>query len=173
MHEYIRTAAYASLEAGADIFVNHGGLQRGMEVHDGKVILWGLPMLFLQNNQISRMPASSYAYWGLPPDSTVADLLEVRSKRATPTAEGPQAAPVYPLMPAALYSVEFDLSNRPRAVRVQPFALDPEAPRYRRDMPLWPEPDEAETMAKEIAALSVAYGSDVQVDKGTAVLTIN
>jgi poly-gamma-glutamate synthesis protein (capsule biosynthesis protein) len=172
VHEYIRTAAYAALDAGADIFVNTGGLQRGIEVYGGKVILWGLPMLFLQNNQISRMPSSSYAYWKLPPNSTVADLLEVRSARAQPRPDSPQQTMVYPLMPAALYSVVFDDANQAREVRIQPFALEPGAPRHRKDLPLWPGREEASAMVDDIIALSKPFGTQVVAEDGLAVATI-
>jgi poly-gamma-glutamate synthesis protein (capsule biosynthesis protein) len=172
VHDYITTAAHAALDAGADIWVNTGGLQRGVEIHDGRVILHGLPMLFLQNNQITRMPSSSYAYWGLPADSTVADMLEERSRRARPTADGPRQTPVYPLMPAALYSVVFDGDNRAREVRVQPFGLDRDAPRYRADLPVWPtEEDAAETVQRTIE-LSKHYGTTVDDEGGVAVVKI-
>jgi poly-gamma-glutamate synthesis protein (capsule biosynthesis protein) len=172
VHDYIRTAAYAAVDAGADIFVNTGGLQRGMEVYGGKVILWGLPMLYLQNNQISRLPSSSYAYWKLPPDSTVADLLEVRTSKAQPRPDGPQQAAVYPLMPAALYSVVFDDANQAREVRIQPFALDRDAPRYRKDLPLWPGDEEAAAMVDDIVALSKPFGTQVVAEDGVAVAKI-
>jgi poly-gamma-glutamate synthesis protein (capsule biosynthesis protein) len=173
VHEYIRTAAHAAIDAGADIWVNTGGLQRGVEIYDGKVIMWGLPMLYLQNNQISRMPSSSYAYWKLPPDSTVADLLEVRARKAEPTEDGPQSTAVYPLMPAALYEVVFDDENRAREVRIQPFALDPDAPRYRRDLPLWPSPAEAKAMVDEIVAQSQPFGTPIAAVDGVAVVRID
>jgi poly-gamma-glutamate capsule biosynthesis protein CapA/YwtB (metallophosphatase superfamily) len=172
VHEYIRTAAYAAVDAGADIFVNTGGLQRGIEIYNGKVVLWGLPMLYLQNNQISRLPSSSYAYWKLPPDSTVADLLEVRASRAKPRPDGPQQTAVYPLMPAALYSVVFDDANQAREVRIQPFALDPDAPRYRRDLPLWPDDAEAAAMVAGIIGLSEPFGTEVVAEDGVAVAKI-
>jgi hypothetical protein len=75
-------------------------------------------------------------------------------------------------MPAALYTVAFDGANQAREVRVQPFALDPDAPRYRRDLPLWPGEEEATAMADDIAALSRPFGTQVAVRDGVAVATI-
>jgi poly-gamma-glutamate synthesis protein (capsule biosynthesis protein) len=171
-HEYIRTAAYAAIDAGADVFVNTGGLHRGIEIHAGKVILHGIPMLFLQNNQITRMPSSSYAYWGLPPDSTVADMIEVREQRAQPKAGAPQQKRVYPLMPAALHTVLFDEHNQAREVRVQPFGLDRSAPRFRVDMPVWPTEAEAAETVRQTVELSEPYGTAVENDGGVAVVKI-
>jgi poly-gamma-glutamate synthesis protein (capsule biosynthesis protein) len=173
VHDYITTAAHAALDAGADIWVNTGGLQRGIEIRNGKVILHGLPMLFLQNNQVTRMPSSSYAYWGLPPDSTVADLLDERTRRAQPTADGPRQAPVYPLMPAALYSVHFDSDNRAREVRVQPFGLDRSAPKYRADLPVWPSEEDAAETVQRTVELSKHYGTTVEDENGVAVVKID
>jgi poly-gamma-glutamate capsule biosynthesis protein CapA/YwtB (metallophosphatase superfamily) len=172
VHDYIRTTAYAAVDAGADLWVNTGGLQRGIEVYNGKVILWGLPMLYLQNNQISRLPSSSYAYWGLPPDSTVADLIEVREKRAQPRPGAPQQARVYPLTPAGLYEVVFDAGNQATEVRIQPFALDEDAPRYRRDLPLWPTDEQAAAFVNDVIPLSEPYGTQVVAEDGVAVAKI-
>lgn len=172
VHEYIRTAAYAAIDAGADVFVNTGGFQRGVEAYAGKVILWGLPGLYLQNNQITRLPSSSYAYWGLPPDSTVADLLEERSRRAQPRPDSPRQTMVYPLFPATLYEVVFDDANQATEVRIRPFTFDHDAPRYRKDLPLWPSDEEAAAMVDDIIALSKPFGTQVTAEDGVAVARI-
>jgi hypothetical protein len=119
------------------------------------------------------MPSSSYAYWGLPPDSTVADLLDERTRRAQPTADGPRQAPVYPLMPAALYSVHFDSDNRAREVRVQPFGLDRSAPKYRADLPVWPSEEDAAETVQRTVELSKHYGTTVEDENGVAVVKID
>jgi poly-gamma-glutamate synthesis protein (capsule biosynthesis protein) len=169
VHDYVRTAAHTSIDAGADIFVNTGGLQRGVEFHRGKVILWGLSNLFLQNNQITRMPSSSYEYWKLPPDSTVADLLEVRANKARPGEDKPQQHAVYPLTPTALHSVIFDEANQVSQVEIQPYALDRSAPRFRADMPVWPDVTETEAAIADLTAMSAPFGTQFVAEDGKAV----
>ena len=80
VHDYIHTLAHGSIDAGADIYINHGGLHRGIEFYKGKAILYGQPPFYLQNNEVTKLPTTMKLRVGLRIDSTVGELLEQREQ---------------------------------------------------------------------------------------------
>lgn len=77
--DHIRSAAEATLNAGADIFVAHGrGRAGGIEYIDGKVAVYGLPGFINQLEQMPAVPAEQRARYGLGPETTPQDFVDVR-----------------------------------------------------------------------------------------------
>lgn len=87
-HEYRRSNVAAqfareAIDAGADVFYCHGGAgwTGGVEVYNGKPIVYGVPTLCHQNSQLTRVPLEQRRRWGLPAESTPADFVASRLMR--------------------------------------------------------------------------------------------
>jgi len=120
VHDYINTFAHGCIDAGADIYINHGGVQRGIEFYKGKAILYGQPPLYLQNNEVTKLPTSMKLRLGLRIDSTAGELLEERERsraRAT-SAGGPIQA--FSGIGSAVHTVVFGQNAELREVRIYP-----------------------------------------------------
>ena len=57
-------------------YINHGGLQRGIEFYKGKAILYGQPPLYLQNNEVTKLPLAMKLRLGIGIDGTISQLLK-------------------------------------------------------------------------------------------------
>lgn len=63
--EFVHEFAHAAIDAGADIYVGHGWHRTlGIEIYNGKPILYGLGNLFAQSEFARHVPADSYEAWG-------------------------------------------------------------------------------------------------------------
>jgi poly-gamma-glutamate synthesis protein (capsule biosynthesis protein) len=120
VHDYISAFAHGCIDAGADIYINHGGVQRGIEFYKGKAILYGQPPLYLQNNEVTKLPTSMKLRLGLRIDSTAGELLEDRERnraRAT-SAGGPTQA--FSGIGSAVQTVVFGHNAELQEVRIYP-----------------------------------------------------
>ncbi len=184
VHGYIDEFAHGAIDAGADVYFNNGGSHMGVELYKGKPIIYGLPSLFLQTEAVLDVPSSEMARFGLPDDATAADFLDARAASAQRSfADG---APLGKLMKGskgtAVHVCVFDHHGEISEVRVQPlepmggtmFATGDEAtvPRFRRMLPLLPEPDSpvADSVLRFSTEVSNALGTEVDVRDGTAVI---
>jgi len=71
--------ARAMIDAGADFFVGHGPhVLRGIELHNGKPILYSLGDFIFQNETVLRLPSENYEPLGLGADAGVADFSDRR-----------------------------------------------------------------------------------------------
>jgi poly-gamma-glutamate capsule biosynthesis protein CapA/YwtB (metallophosphatase superfamily) len=115
-HDYISTFAHGVIDAGADIYLNNGGPHRGIEVYKGKAILHGQSTFYLQNDQITSVPASMMRRAGLGPNHTAADFLQTRKEDSGPDA-GTASVTV---QGCGIHIVEFDERWRVTEVRLYP-----------------------------------------------------
>jgi poly-gamma-glutamate synthesis protein (capsule biosynthesis protein) len=122
-HDYIKETAYACVDAGTDVFLCNGGVGRGVEIYEGKVILHGTQSFGFQNSQVRRVPPSLLRRKGLPPDSSAADFYAARREGGVRRGEASGLPPIFPEQPEGLvHSVVFDQHCEPKEVRVYPAA---------------------------------------------------
>lgn len=77
--QFLVTFARAMIDAGADIFVGHGPhVVRGIELHNGKPILYSLANFMFQNETLMRLPSENYEPYDLGPNAHVADFNDRR-----------------------------------------------------------------------------------------------
>jgi poly-gamma-glutamate synthesis protein (capsule biosynthesis protein) len=175
---HITAFAHESIDAGADVYVNHGGHHGGVEIYKGKVIIHGQPPLFLQNNQIAHVPSSAMPLLNLSRDATAADFLEAReqtyesSELINPTLTSPD---FWVPGGSAVHVLVFDGHGDIKEVRVQPLELTV-GPRHRRGLPVIP--DQNSETAKRVldfsAARSEALGTEIiGRDEGRIQITIS
>ena len=63
--QFMRVAAKALIDAGADIYVGHGWHKTlGIEIYKGKPIFYGIGNFFAQNEFLQHVPYDSYESWG-------------------------------------------------------------------------------------------------------------
>lgn len=121
VHDYIRTTAYGSIDAGADIFLCNGGIVRGIEIYNGKAIIHGTTGFCFQNSQVTHVPASVMRRKGLPPGSTAADFVRARAEGHV---QSERAGGLGAHMPAGsdalVQAVVFDQQGHVKEVRVYP-----------------------------------------------------
>lgn len=77
--QFLVAFARAMIDAGADFFVGHGPhILRGIELYQGKPILYSLGDFIFQNETVLRLPSENYEPLGLGPDAGAADFSDRR-----------------------------------------------------------------------------------------------
>jgi len=96
---FVRTAAHESLDAGADLFVAQGSHSplRGIELYDGKPILYDPGDFFRMSDTVERFPHDFYERYEHnlrvnPAEATPSEGLEARSSGGPGVASGFDAA---------------------------------------------------------------------------------
>ncbi|MBW0093852.1 CapA family protein [Pseudonocardia sp. KRD-184] len=184
VHGYVSAFSHGAIDAGADVFFNNGASFGGVEIYRDKPILHGLPGLFLQTEAVREIPLSQRLRYGLDADSTAADYLDIRSRRARQAfAEGgPLGARLQGAGGSAVHLCVFDDLARLREIRVQPveplggtqFSDDAATPtpRFRKQLPLLAErgSDVEERVLAHAAGESAALGTETTVEDGQLVI---
>jgi poly-gamma-glutamate synthesis protein (capsule biosynthesis protein) len=186
VHGYIDTFAHGAIDAGADVYFNNGGSHMGIELYKGKPIIYGLPNLFLQTEAVRNVPSSEMARFGLPPDSTAADFIDARAEGAQRAfAEGGQFGRMLAgSNGTAVHVCVFDDNADLTEIRIQP--LEPlggtifsaegavPVPRFRRQLPLMPEPGSpvAARVLEYAVDVSAPHGTEVEIGDGVAVVRV-
>ncbi len=120
VHDYIRAFAHGSIDAGADIYINHGGLHRGIEFYEGKAILYGQPSFYLQNNEVTKLPTTMKLRLGLRIDSTAGELLEQREQNRERARRAGGQLHAFSGIGSAVHSVVFGENAKLKEVRIYP-----------------------------------------------------
>ena len=77
--DFVIEFAHAAVEAGADVVVGHGPhVLRGVEIHNGKPILYSLGDFVFQNETLLRLPAENFARYDLDPTAGVSAFNQER-----------------------------------------------------------------------------------------------
>jgi poly-gamma-glutamate synthesis protein (capsule biosynthesis protein) len=181
---YVETVAHGAIDAGADLYFNNGGTLGGIEFYKGKPIFHGIPNLFLQTEAVLNMPDAAMARYGLPAGATVADFLDARSSGLSRAlAEGgPAHLVTQSATGTAIHSCVFDEHAELTEVVVQPieplgggvFDTAASVPRFRRGLPLFPEPGNAvaASVLDRARTASAALDTELDVADGVARLRL-
>jgi poly-gamma-glutamate synthesis protein (capsule biosynthesis protein) len=77
--QFLATFARAMIDAGADLFVGHGPhVLRGIEMYNGKPIMYSLGDFIFQNETVLRLPSENYERYGLDVSAGVSDFNDSR-----------------------------------------------------------------------------------------------
>ena len=152
-------AARTLVERGADLVVGHGAHElRGVEIHQGKPILYGLGEFIYQSEMVTRQPAETYETMGLGPDALISDIFSAR----------PQ---VFGFLghreswEAAVATVRFRHGELD-GLTLHPVTLGFEAPNSRRGRPMVAEAEDAERILQRVADLSRPFGTEIHIRSG-------
>lgn len=167
--EFIEEFSRACIDAGAHAVLCHGHHAiRGIEIRDGRPILYGLGNFIFQNETVTKQPAEFYERYGLDPQKgTPSDAYDAR-QRAPPR-------PGYPVRKwftedekywlSFLSSMRFE-GDRLRELRLHPVELGQSRPRSQRGRPMLAEPGVAKVILERLKELSKPYGTEIEVEEG-------
>ena len=136
--EFIPEAAHRFVDAGADVVVGHGPhMLRALEIYKGKPVFYSLGNFFYRSSQIVKYPAEIYEMVDIGPQSTPADVVDVRTQDKDGNPKGlntdirfwQSVVPVckyqdLKLQSIDLYPVELWFGANHRARRGEPYLAD-------------------------------------------------
>lgn len=166
--EFLTTFARAMIEAGADVFVGHGPhALRGIEIYQGKPILYSLGDFIFQNETLLRLPSENYEKYELNENSHVADFNDSRYEEDT---EG------FPAIPEIWESVVAVPTFRKRELAelaLYPISLGFGQPRQVRGRPLMAEAELGKKIIGDLQRLSDVYGTKIEMRRGVGYVQLN
>ena len=172
VHDYINAFAHGCIDAGADVYVNHGGLQRGVEFYKGKAILYGQPPLYLQNNEVTKLPLAMKLRLGLSIDSTVGELLEDRDRnRERATSAGGQTH-AFSRIGSAVQVVVFGENAEFKEVRIYPteeYIIQGRRPRLSVPRLAEPGSEKFQQVIERARERSKSFGTTIEIRDGMGV----
>jgi poly-gamma-glutamate synthesis protein (capsule biosynthesis protein) len=166
--EFLHVFARAMIEAGADVFVGHGPhVLRGIEIYQGKPILYSLGNFLFQNETLLRLPYDNYARYDLDDNSHVADFNAERYENDTKGFPALQrnwesviAVPTFSggeLSELALYPIDLAYGATPQV----------------RGRPLLARRDLAEKIIAYLQELSEPYGTAIDMRRGVGYVDLS
>jgi poly-gamma-glutamate synthesis protein (capsule biosynthesis protein) len=164
--EHIQALAHAVIDAGADVFVGHGPhIDRGIEVYQGRPIVYSLGNFIMQNDTVGLMPQDSMALWGLGHEHSAADLFD-RRQASRHRAETPG-----PGWWSAVVMLCFD-NRRLRQLRLHPIELGFGLPRSQAGRPVLAEGPVAQRALERFRDLSAPFGCTIDIENGVGVVRL-
>ena len=162
--EFLRAFARACIEAGADAFIGHGPhFIKGVEVHQGKPILYSIGNFILQN-ELVRQPAEIYDRFGLDQTATPGQMYDARTANDT---RGFPADPIY--WESVVVSCEY-ASGGLKALRLHPIDLGWQQPRARRGRPVLAGQEVGKRVLERMQLLSKRFGTVITIEDGVGVV---
>jgi poly-gamma-glutamate capsule biosynthesis protein CapA/YwtB (metallophosphatase superfamily) len=163
--EHISELAHAVIDAGADVFIGHGPhIDRGVEVYNGKPVIYSLGQFIVQNDTVERMPQDSMVLYGLGHENVAADLFDAR--RSGPRREYPDGDPH---AQSAVATVRLDRGGL-RELTLYPIEFGSELPRSQSGRPLLAEGKNAGQALERIRRLSEPFGTKLELEGETGVV---
>lgn len=166
--DFLPVFARAAIEAGADVFFGHGPhILQGIEIYQGKPILYSLGNFIFQNETLLRLPSDNYERYALGERSHVADFNDARYENdstgfpalqenweaiiAVPTFENRQ------LTELALYPIDLGF-GKTRQIRGRPILADDEL---------------GQKIMADVARLSEPFGTEFEYRRGVGYVKLD
>jgi poly-gamma-glutamate capsule biosynthesis protein CapA/YwtB (metallophosphatase superfamily) len=160
--EFMVDFAKRSIDAGADVFVGHGGPSLGIELYQGRPIFYGLSTFISGLATVRFLPEHAYERYGLGPDATPVDFVKHRYEHRDAGGHGADRG-------GAFAVCDFD-GPAVREIRLYPIQLGSDAPRWQRGRPLLAEPEIGKRSIEHIQRLSARYGTEVAYENEVGVI---
>ena len=166
--EFLQPFARAMVDAGADVFVGHGPhVLRGVELYNGKPILYSLGDFMFQNETLLRLPTGNYDRYKLDENAHVADF---NDQRYTNDTKGfPSNAEIW----EAVIAMPVFRGDRLREMAFHPITLGHGLPRQVRGRPLFADGDLADKILEDLRVRSAAYGAEIVNRRGIGYLQLD
>ena len=163
------------VDSGADAVVMHGShVLRGIEIHRGRPILYGLGNFIYQANLVERLPADAFEKFDLPDDAGDEAVFARVEQLATGEAQRPIAGRS-PHLVGSAYSVLAHLrlarSGHSR-IDLYPLTLGPEKSRELCGYPRLATGPVAEEIVRLLRDLSAPFGTTVLPRDGRGVVEL-
>ena len=158
---WLREFARTAIAEGADIIFVHGPHKiRGIELHDGKPIFYGMGNFVFQSDQITRLPSEAYERFRLGDDATAKDLLIARSKAGLSLFDMRSSFEAY----AAVLEYQ---GGKVTKIRLLPLDLQFDAGQDTRGQPRFADPRLGKDIIGRVAELSSQYSTEIHYHSGS------
>ncbi len=165
--DHIKVLAHAVMDAGADVFIGHGPHQdRGIEIYNGKPILYSLGDFILQNDTVLLMPHDNLLRYDLGWEATPGDFYDARSANET---RGQTVQPIRWQSAIAMLTFKGKTISE---IRLHPVDLGFGRPRSQRGRPLLAEGEVSQEILERFQRLSVPFGTTIKIENGTGVVEL-
>jgi poly-gamma-glutamate synthesis protein (capsule biosynthesis protein) len=161
--EFMVDFAKRSIDAGADVFVGHGGPALGIEIYGGRPIFYGLPTFIGQLETVRFLPEQAYERYGLGPEATPDEFVKNRYEHRDGGAGRAERG-------GAFAVCDFD-GSAVKEIRLYPFQLGGAGQsRAQRGRPMLAEGDAGRKSIEQVQRLSSKYGTEVAYQDGLGVI---
>jgi poly-gamma-glutamate synthesis protein (capsule biosynthesis protein) len=161
--EFMVDFARRCLDAGADVFVGHGGPALGIEIYRGRPIFYGLSTFIGQLETVRFLPEQAYERYGLGFDATPVDFVTHRYDRMDGGAARGERGGTFAVC-------DFD-GPAVKEIRLYPIQLGgPTQSRAQRGRPLLAEPAVGRRSIEHVARLSARYGTEIAYEDGIGII---
>ena len=159
--DFLATFARACVDEGADAFIGHGPhATRGIEVYQGKPILYSLGNFVFQNETVRWQPSYNYDLVKLDHAATPADFYDARSHKDS---RGFPADPVY--WQSVVAQCDYRGGSL-REIRLHPIDLGHGRPRSQRGRPVLADENVGRQILQRLQRLSKPFGTSIEVEDG-------
>lgn len=166
--DFVREAAHAVIDAGADMWVGHGPhILRGIEVYEGRPIFYSLGNFMMENETPELQAADNYEAFGLPWDALPSDYYDARIE-ASPTGSWPGNR----LFWESVVAVPRFSDGRLTEIRLHPITLGFGLARPQRGRPLAAKGELARKIIGDLQRLSEVFGTRIEFENGIGVVRL-
>ncbi|WP_439107050.1 CapA family protein [Congregibacter sp.] len=159
--EFIPVFARAMVDAGADVFVGHGPhALRGIEIYEGKPILYSLGDFIFQNETLLRLPYDNYARYDLDANAHVADFNDKRYKNDT------SGFPANPEIWEAVVAIPVFENQQLVELALHPITLGHGLPRQVRGRPMLADRTLGAKIINDLKERSAPFGTKITERRG-------
>jgi len=165
---FLPVFARAAIEAGADVFVGHGPhMLQGIEIYQGKPILYSLGDFIFQNETLQRLPSDNYEAYDLGETNHVADFNDARYKDDT------EGFPAIREIWEAVIAVPKFRNRRLVELALHPIDLGFGKPRQVRGRPLFADSELGRKIIGDLQRLSAPYGTEIEMRRGVGYVRLD
>ncbi len=165
--DFIIEFAHAVIDAGADVMVGHGPhVLRGVEIYNGKPILYSLGDFVFQNETLLRLPAENFARYDLDPTAGVSAFNYERYAGDT------RSFPADPEIWEGAIAVPSFRGGELVELRLLPVTLGFGEPPSVRGRPLPATGELGRKIVQDVIDRSAHFGTTVEAKDGAALVSI-
>lgn len=158
---FLSAFARRMIDAGADVFVGHGPhALRGIEIYEGRPILYSLGDFVFQNETLQRLPSENYERYDLDEQKHVADFNDARYKNDT------SGFPAVPEIWESVIAVPTFTNRKLTELALYPIDLGFGLPRSVRGRPLLANEELGREIINDLRELSAPYGTEITWRRG-------
>lgn len=159
--DFLVAFAHAMIDAGADVFVGHGPhVVRGVEIYNGKPILYSVGDFIFENETLLRFPVDAYEAIGLNRDAEIGDFNETRSDHDR---RGFNAD--HEIWESFVATLRWN-GKHLTELKLHPISLGFGRPMTARGRPMLAEPGLARQILENVVARSRPFGTRITIGDG-------
>lgn len=165
--DFIGEFARSTIDAGADVFVGHGPhVLRGIEMYNGRPIMYSLGDFLFQNETLLRLPAENYDRFDLDDNAHVADFNDKRYKGGT------TGFPALDEIWEGVLAIPTFNGQTVKELALYPVTLGYGLPEQVRGRPLLAKGDLADKILGDLVDRSAPMGTEITIRRGVGYVEI-